>query len=76
MVNGWNVIAIIFIILFILESLFLFWAFNLGTQFIENENECSINVCADYETYYYDEWDNICYCFNDGEIEHQEYLGR
>jgi len=72
--NGWKITAIVFIILFILETCFLIWAFNLGTQMIENENECAINVCNDYETYYYDDYNNMCYCYLNHEITHQEYL--
>jgi len=74
MVNGWKVTAIIFIVLFILESLLIGWAYNYGTESIENETECSYNICDGYDSYYFDDYENVCYCYIDGEIEHQEYI--
>ena len=75
MVNGWKVTAIIFIILFIFETLLFVWLMSLGLGIIAKESECQINVCDDYDSYYYDDYDEICYCYTDGEIEHQKFLG-
>jgi hypothetical protein len=72
--TGWKVIAIIFIILFILETSFLIFAFNLGTSIIENESECSINVCEDYLSYYYDTYTNMCYCYENHEVVKEQYI--
>ena len=72
--SGWKTTAIIFIILFILETAFLIWAVNLGYDEIEKENECAINICEDYGSYYYDGYEGICYCYNDGKIEKTEYM--
>ena len=72
--KGWKTIAIIFIVLFILETILIIYSFNLGVGMIERENDCAYNICADYETYYYDDYEQLCYCFIDGEIEHQEYI--
>lgn len=73
---NWKLIAIIFIILTILESLFLIWLFVAGGNTIENENECAYNICSDdnYDAYLYDDYDKVCYCYIDGEIEHSEYV--
>jgi hypothetical protein len=73
MVNGWKVTAIIFIILFILETLAFVGLLKIGYDEITNENKCSMNVCADYDSYQYNT--GICYCFDNGEIALQEYLG-
>ena len=73
MKNKWKVIAIIFIIISILEFGVLYWAWNAGTEMIEKENTCSINICTNYDAYYYQ--DNNCYCYDNGEIVHQEYMG-
>jgi len=75
MVNGWKVTAIIFIILCVLESAFILWAWNMGSKSIENEYECGINICSDAEAYQYDDYEGICYCYVDGEIVSQEYMG-
>jgi len=76
--NTWKVLAIIFITLFILESIFLGWALLVGTNMIENESECSINVCGRLETtmsFIYDEYNKMCYCYdNTGEVIHQQYI--
>jgi len=74
MVNGWKVTAIIFIVISLLQFLVFAWAFNYGTQIIEKENECSINICSDYSAYYYDEYISVCYCYEDNDIVYQEYL--
>jgi len=73
--NGWKVTAVIFIILFIIESLAVLWVWNLGTDLIEKENTCIVNVCTDADTYYYDQLENICYCYQNNELTKTEYLG-
>jgi len=75
MVNGWKVTAIIFIVLFIVETSLFIWAINVGSEMIDNENECAYNICEDYETYFYDDTDKMCYCYKNHELEHQKYMG-
>jgi len=72
--NGWKVTAIIFIILFVLETAFIFWAWDLGATAIENENKCLANICADYSSYYYDGSNKMCYCYEGGDIKYQEFM--
>ncbi len=76
--NHWKTIAIIFIVLFVLETLILIWAISAGTSMINNENECSINICGEVEnavSYYYDEYEQICYCMDvDGETVKQQFI--
>ena len=74
MVN-WKVIAIVFIVLFTLETGLIIWAFNVGTEMIDNEIECAYNICEDYQSYNYDDYESMCYCFEDNEIVSQEYMG-
>ena len=74
MVNGWKVTAIIFIILFILETSLLVWAWNSGSQSIQNENECVYDVCElgnavpNYDTYSYDDYTGMCSCYLNHEV--------
>lgn len=74
MVNGWKIIAIVFIILFALETAFICWSFNVYNESTLNENKCYTNICglgtdeSDYDAYNYDSIENVCYCFKDGEI--------
>ncbi len=75
--NIWKTIGIVCIVLLVLETLFIIYLFDLGNEMIEQENECIVNVCRDYDAFYYDEVDELCYCFNDGEesASYEEYLG-
>ena len=73
MVN-WKTLAIIFIVLFTLQSGLLIWAWNVGTEMIDNEYECAYNICEDYQSYNYDDYEGMCYCFEDNEVVSQEYM--
>ena len=43
---------------------------------IDNENECAYNICDGYDVYQYDDYNEVCYCYdNDNEITYQEYIG-
>lgn len=70
--NGWKLTAIIFIILFVAETIFFVWLVQNGFEEIEKENECAINICEWYDAYQY--YDSICYCYEDGEIVYEEYV--
>ncbi len=72
----WKTLAIIFIILFILETLFIIWVWDYGTNLVEKENECVYNICSneEYDSYIYDDVESICYCYKDGEIAFQEFI--
>jgi len=72
--TGWKIIAIIFIILFILETMFLIWAFNLGEQAEVNESKCVYSICDGFKSYQYDQYSNMCYCFVNGEVIKEKYV--
>jgi len=73
--TGWKALAIVFICLFIVETLLLIWIWNVGTEFIENENECAVNICQDKDSYYYDSQNRMCYCYVNHEIVKQKFIG-
>lgn len=73
----WKILAIIFMAIFVLMIIFFGWALNYANSSIENENECSINICdlEDATSYYYDEYSQICYCYDaDMDTIKVEYL--
>jgi len=70
----WKILAIVFIIVSIVEGAIIYWWWTAGTNYLENEMECSINVCKDADSFFYSVYDNICYCYIDNEIVKQEYL--
>ncbi len=72
--NKWKITAIIFICLFVLGIIVFIGLLSAGLGSIADENECSINICDGYDSYYFDEYDSICYCYTDHEITHQEYI--
>ena len=71
----WKVLAWIFIILFILENLFVGYGMILVNHDTANENECIYNVCDNSSAYYYDTTSSMCYCYDNGEIASQKFLG-
>ncbi len=73
MSNGWKVVAIIFIILFILETLFLVLAFSYAVDSLKKENECVYNICKDYDGYDFN-IDDICSCYENGVLVYEEYV--
>lgn len=76
MANGWKTVAIIFIILFFLETALLVWAYNVGSEEMENEEVCANEICFNVDeasTYLYAE--NICSCYNDlGETVYRKVM--
>lgn len=72
----WKTIAITSIIFNVFLIVIFSWLFSLGNQMIANETECQVNICGydNYDNYYYDEYESVCYCMIDGEIEHQEFI--
>lgn len=81
MVNGWKVAAIVFFILFVLETIVFVWAWKVGIDIIEEENnaqlrknKCSIEACSGYESFYYDDASRLCECYVGKVLKHQEII--
>jgi len=72
----WKVLAIVFMSLFILESLFLGWAMIDGQKQVDMEFKCG-TICENQDASYYIDTavEEICYCIKDGENVHIQYLG-
>lgn len=74
MANRWKITAIIFIISFIVETLLFIYLISLGVNEVNKKSECQVNVCKDYDAFYYDTNSQICYCYKDNEIKYQEFI--
>ena len=75
-INGWKVTAIIFMLLFVIETVGFISIIKSGLDIIDKENECYYNVCNKYEGgYYYDSIEGLCYCYENGEAVQQKYIG-
>lgn len=79
--SGWKVVAIIFIILFIVETVGIIWIFKIGNDSINKENECAMDICQmgstynSFDAYQYDSMNNMCYCYKNREILKSKYMG-
>ena len=73
----WKVTALIFMVLFVLLLIFVIFLFNIGSDALNKEAECSANICEKdkYDSYYYDDYEKICYCFRDREAVYHKYIG-
>ena len=60
--NRWKITAIIFIILFTLETAFFTWAIVLATNEENKINECYYEICNEYPDALRE--DNLCYCYD------------
>ena len=74
--NGWKTTAFIFIGLWLLTVGTFIWLIAIGTEAINNETECAVNVCEDdtYTAYFYDDMEGVCYCYSGSEIVYQKYI--
>ena len=74
--NGWKLTAIIFIVLFILETVFFIGILSIGFSEIDKENQCIYNVCSSpiYNSYTYYDYEGICECYTNGILKKTEYL--
>jgi len=74
----WRALAIVFIILFVIETLLVIWLFSAGLSDINKENECISNICeglvGDYDSFAYDELSGFCQCFKNGKLIKTEYI--
>ena len=62
MSNGWKTTAIIFIILFLLETSLLVWAVTTSVADEEKLNKCYYEICSDTDDAFYENY--LCTCMN------------
>jgi hypothetical protein len=69
-INKWKVVAIIFIILFTLETSLLYYAYNVGVETTQGRFKCSQEVCANInaDAFTYDDNTALCSCYSDNQI--------
>ena len=74
----WKIIAIIFISLFVLETLFFFYVWNVGRNVMNNEDICASEICdLDNENTKYDAYAfnyNICQCYSNHQVIYTEEI--
>jgi len=74
--NPWRVIAIVFIVLFALETISVICLYAIGSQALSNETECSVNVCGELNatSFYYDDFEQVCYCYSGEDMVQMKYI--
>ena len=72
--GAWKTIAIIFIIIFILQTSLVILIVKIALNDIAKEDECSINVCSDSDAYKFDTYESMCYCYKNGELDKQQFI--
>ena len=76
--KGWKITTIILTILLTLTWVFWISMMLVGVGMIDDEIKCANEICFgdEYNSYYYDEYEKTCMCFNrDNEVIHQEVIG-
>jgi len=75
MVNIWKVLAIVFILLFIIESFIFGYGMYTGVKEINNDIECN-TICYNLRAYKFDYNSGVCKCYEyESEIPfHQEII--
>lgn len=59
--TNWKIIAIIFIILFILENALFIWAYTSQVKEDNKKLECN-DICSEYTDAFYE--NGLCYCYD------------
>lgn len=74
--NKWKTVAIVFIVLFALETSFIVWAFNLGVESENKELECANEICfnKNSSSYMFDSYTDTCQCFDNSKLTYQEIM--
>ena len=60
--EGWRTLAIIFMVIFVLQTAFFVWGFILVAEEEKNINECYFDICQNYIEAMYD--NGVCYCYD------------
>jgi hypothetical protein len=77
--STWKTIAIIFIVLFTLETLVWIWGITAYYQELEDTNVCYYDICSEYPDAWYEVDTKVCSCYDYGllgdlEVVKQEYM--
>jgi len=73
--NIWKILAIIFIIISIIETILIGWAIITGLQELKNEDICSTQCLErNADSYLYDSYLIYCKCYRNGELMKPEFI--
>lgn len=72
--SGWKTLAIVFIILFILETALFGTLLYMGSQVVNNERVCAYEICSEATSYIYNDENKICECYKSGSKIKAQYM--
>ena len=65
----WKVLAIVFICLFVAETIYFIWLLNVGDKILMEESYCADECYKEAGFYSFNYDTRICYCINkEGEV--------
>lgn len=59
---NWKIIAIVFIILFVLENIFIGYGMYFNEKEVRLTNQCYYDVCSEQPEAFFDQ--GVCYCYS------------
>ena len=62
--SGWKIIAVVFILLFLAETLFIIWGYHLVVNEEKKTMSCYYEVCKDYPDARYETQRSLCTCYD------------
>ncbi len=72
--KAWKTVAIIFIILFVLETAMIIYGSAIVSKEDSAKTQCSMNICSGYEAFYFDPSPSTCDCYVDSEVKLEKYI--
>ena len=68
-INKWKVVAIIFIILFVLETFLVVYFGYSNINYKIKQEHCATTICSEYPAFTFE--DSVCSCWDGNEIKYQ-----
>lgn len=70
--NRWMIVAVIFILLFVIETVVFIGMWTIGVAYVKGDEACGAK-CYDLDAaYFYDNYREVCYCYK-GHVEVARY---
>lgn len=74
--NYWKIVAIVLLLIVIIETAFIGYAYKTNMDYINNEGKCSNEICFNLnsDSFIYDDSIKTCSCFTGGKEIYREIL--
>jgi len=72
---NWKFIAFMLVLLFIAEGFLYLWLQTIDTIPELYDKKCRVDICGDYERYFFNMNDRLCWCFGDETSHYERIIG-